>query len=165
MPDDTWMRPVIERDAVRAIVLTEEGDVLLMQLRSPEGKPFWITPGGGLERHEEVEVGLRRELHEELGLDSFDVGPLVWRRQHTFDWDGKRFCQREHYYVIHVSRFEPLMSDPVESARVERFGWWTRADLQSTAEEVVPISLAEIIDRYLTQGPPSDLPEWEVLID
>jgi len=70
---------IIERNAVRAIVLTPELKVLLMRVRAPEGGDwFWITPGGGLEPGETEEVGLRRELKEELGLQRFEIGPLVW---------------------------------------------------------------------------------------
>ena len=107
---------VIERNAVRAIVLTPELKVLLMRIRPPQGGDwFWITPGGGLEAGESDEAGLRRELKEELGLERFDVGPLVWRRQHTFDWGGARICQREQYRIVHVAEFEPRMTDAVEA--------------------------------------------------
>jgi len=52
---------VIEREADRAILLSEAREVLLMRIRAPEGrKCFWITPGGGLEHDETVEDGLKR---------------------------------------------------------------------------------------------------------
>lgn len=77
---------VIERDAARAILLTPSQEVLLMRIHPPDSdRHFWITPGGGLEAGESAEAGLRRELHEELGLNSFVMGPLLWRRQHTFN--------------------------------------------------------------------------------
>lgn len=100
---------------MRAILLTPAPEVLLIRVRPPEGgDPFWITPGGGLEPGETVESGLRRELREEVGLEHFAMGPLVWRRRHTFDWGGKRFWQREQYHVVHLARFEPLMTDDLE---------------------------------------------------
>jgi ADP-ribose pyrophosphatase YjhB (NUDIX family) len=146
-------------------VLAEPQSVLLIRIRSPEGKSFWITPGGGLDPHETHEVGLRRELKEELGLDEFDVGPLIWRRDHTFNWGERRLRQREHFHVVHVPRFEPLMTDPLEATWVERFHWWTLEELRATDEEIVPVSLVEIVVRYLTEGAPHDLPDWEVLVD
>ena len=80
---------VTQRQAVRAIILTPETQVLMMQIKSPETqKTFWITPGGGKEGNEAPETTLRRELHEELGMTHFEMGPLLWRRQHTFDWMG-----------------------------------------------------------------------------
>jgi 8-oxo-dGTP pyrophosphatase MutT (NUDIX family) len=88
---------VIERKAIRAILLTRENEILLLRIRQPDtGEWFWITPGGGIEAGETIEEGLRRELREELGLTQFVIGPLVWQRQHTFKWAGKRLCQFEH---------------------------------------------------------------------
>ena len=28
-------------------------------------------------------------MREELGLDDFQIGPSIWRRRHTFNWEGK----------------------------------------------------------------------------
>ena len=102
------MTVIVERNAIRAILLTPQREVLLMRIRPPHGgQCFWIAPGGGLEPGESVEDGLRRELQEELGLARFTLGPLVWLRQHTFNWEGRRICQRERYHVVSVDRFEP----------------------------------------------------------
>jgi 8-oxo-dGTP pyrophosphatase MutT (NUDIX family) len=137
----------------------------MLCIHSPDGKRFWIAPGGGLEESESPEVGLRRELREELGLDAFEIGPVVWRREHTFDRGERRACQREHYHVVHVLRFEPLMSDAVEAEWLEGFRWWTLRELRTAAEDLVPVSPAEIIENYLANGGPATLPEWEVLVD
>jgi 8-oxo-dGTP pyrophosphatase MutT (NUDIX family) len=155
-----------DRPAARAIVLTPEREALLMRIR-PEGRSnsFWITPGGGLEAGEGVEDGLRRELAEELGLVRFDIGPLVWRRQHTFDWSGRRVCQREEYRVVHASRFDPRMTDAAEIKVLERFHWWPIAELAATDEIVTPATLAEIVNRYLADGPPAEVPPVEILVD
>lgn len=75
----------------------------------------------GLERGEATEAGLRRELREELGLPSFVLGPLLWLRQHTFDWAGRRICPPERYYIVHVERFAPKMSDVVEARVLQSF--------------------------------------------
>lgn len=79
------MTPVVERRAIRALILTPEREVLLLRNRAPQrGDPFWIAPGGGMERDETQEQALKRELAEELGLLSFEAGPILWRRHHTF---------------------------------------------------------------------------------
>ncbi len=157
---------IVHRQAVRAVLLTPEQDILLMCIRPPEGgQPFWITPGGGLVEGELIEDGLRRELMEELGIDGFRVGPLLWRRQHTFDWGERRICQREEYRAVHVARFEPQMSDAVEAEVLEEFRWWPVAALATADEIFTPTSLAEIVNRYLTEGPPSEPLPVEVLVD
>src|SRR5947207_15291800 len=113
-----------------------------MRIHDPHlsnGHSWWITPGGGLGQDEDVETGLRRELREELGLNVFVVGPVVWLRQHTFDWGAKRICQREEYRIVKVQRFEPLMSDAVEAKVLDEFRWWPLTELALSREDVAPL--------------------------
>jgi 8-oxo-dGTP pyrophosphatase MutT (NUDIX family) len=157
---------MIERQAIRAILLTPEREVLLFRIEPPDGRDkFWIAPGGGLEPGETIETGLRRELWEEVGLEHFVIGPLVWRRQHTFDWAGKRILQREEYYVVHVPRFEPRVSDELEMHTIVAFRWWPVAALAQATERLTPLSLADIVARYLAYGPPQEILTVEVLVD
>jgi 8-oxo-dGTP diphosphatase len=69
-------RPVTE---VAVGVLVREDGAFLLTSR-PAGKAYagyWEFPGGKLEAGESVEQALRRELHEELGIDIGAVTP--WR--------------------------------------------------------------------------------------
>ena len=64
-------RPVVE---VAVGILIESAGSFLLTSR-PTGKPYagyWEFPGGKLEPGEYVDQALRRELHEELGIN---VGP------------------------------------------------------------------------------------------
>jgi 8-oxo-dGTP pyrophosphatase MutT (NUDIX family) len=156
----------VERQALRAILLTPDEEILLIRLCPPEGAaPFWIAPGGGLEAGETSETGLRRELWEELGLGAFEIGPMVWRRQHTFNWAGKRICQREQYYIVRVDRFQPVIRDEVEAKIIDRFQWWRITDLEHSQERLTPISLAAIVHRYITEGPSQGPLPVEVIVD
>jgi 8-oxo-dGTP pyrophosphatase MutT (NUDIX family) len=158
---------MIDRRAMRALILTPDGEVLLMRVKAPGTEVrFWITPGGGMEAGETPEDTLRRELAEELGLTRFDIGPLVWRRHHTFDWGDRRISQREEYRVVHVAgRFEPVMSDEVEARVFDSFRWWRADDLADADEPLTPLSLAQIVQRYLIEGAPESAPDEEVLVD
>ena len=161
------MSNMIQRQARRAILLTPENEVLLMRIHEPGNEDvfWWIVPGGGIEPGESLEETLRRELREEVGLEDFEIGPLVWRRQHTFDWAGKRICQNEQYYIVHVSRFEPMMSDLAEAKVLDRFQWWPATELIHATEKLTPLSLPQIVAGYLDSGAPQELPELEILVD
>ena len=66
-------RPPIEgrrlnlREAVRALLLDDDGHLLLVRYEFPTAT-VWGLAGGGLEPGEDDIAGLRRELREELGL-------------------------------------------------------------------------------------------------
>jgi len=157
---------MIHRRAVRALIITGERDVLLMRIHPPHGgNCFWIAPGGGIEAGEAPEEALQRELAEELGLVDFQPGPAVWRRHHIFNWGGRRISQREEYRIVHTDRFASVMSDKTEAKVLDCFRWWPIADLSRAEERLTPLSLAGILESYLRDGAPSELPDEEVLID
>jgi len=154
------------RHAVRAVLLTPDEHVLLLRIRHLTGGcHFCILPGGGLEPGESVEDGLRREMREELGLTAFELGPLVWRRHHTFDWGERRISQQEQYHVVHVDRFEPLMRDEKEAKVLDCLRWWPASALGACEEPLAPLSLATIVADYLAHGAPKAPLEVERLVD
>lgn len=157
---------MITRSAVRAIIVTPDREVLLMAFADPaDGRRFWVAPGGGIEAGETLEAALRRELAEEVGLTDFEIGPAVWRRHHTFNWAGDRISQQEEYRIVHTARFEPVIADALEAASLKSMRWWPLAELAATDEQLTPLSLALILERYFASGAPNPLPETEVLVD
>jgi 8-oxo-dGTP pyrophosphatase MutT (NUDIX family) len=158
---------MLKRQAVRAVLLTPQSEVLLLRIHEPGDNRyfFWITPGGGIEPGESSEEGLHRELQEELGLEDFVLGPLVWRRQHTFNWGDLRMCQYEEFHIAHVERFEPRMSDAVEAKILDRFCWWPLDELTKINEPLVPTSLVEIVKHYLADGAPRETLALDEVID
>lgn len=147
----------VEREAVRALVLTPERELLLLRKRGrgPD-RSFWLTPGGGIQPGEDPLACLRRELREELGLDHFEPGPLIWRRRHVMPWSTGPVVQREHYYAIELPKFTPTMTDPVELRTIEEMRWWPLHELAGTSEVVNPVRLSAIVEGYLRNGAPSD---------
>ena len=85
-------RPV---DVAVGVLIDPAGRFLLTS--RPEGKVYagyWEFPGGKLEAGETVEVALKRELHEELGIT---IGPALPWRVEIVDYDHARvrlhFCR------------------------------------------------------------------------
>jgi 8-oxo-dGTP pyrophosphatase MutT (NUDIX family) len=120
-------------------------------------REVWITPGGGIEQRETVDVCLRRELAEETGLQDVQIGPPLWTRFHEFEWDGKAFSQREEFYLIETAQFEPTMADnPAagERSAFRAFRWWSVEDIRKSSELFAPRRLADLLETLIRTGPP-----------
>lgn len=72
-----------------AVGAVQRGDKVLIAFRSPDlhegGK--WEFPGGKVEPGEDVREALRRELHEELGIEVRRTAPLI---QIPFDYSDRK---------------------------------------------------------------------------
>ena len=150
-----WLEPV-DRPAVRALVLDQDDQALLVQFRDENGQVWWATPGGGIDEGEDVESALRRELAEELGLDDFELGPEIWTREHTFAWRGRIHRQRERMWLVEVSAHEPAPQVDLAAELVADVRWWTPAELAETGETLVPRRLSELVRELRANGPPAE---------
>ena len=93
-PVEVAVGVLIERDAEG-----REGRFLLTS--RPEGKVYaghWEFPGGKLEAGESVEEALRRELHEELGID---INVASVRRWHVEMFDYPHALVRLHFCKVY----------------------------------------------------------------
>lgn len=67
---------------VNAVVIDGEGRILIVGNRyDRQSKLVWGLPGGGVEPGEDLISTLKRELHEETGLQAASVGRLLWVSQ------------------------------------------------------------------------------------
>jgi ADP-ribose pyrophosphatase YjhB (NUDIX family) len=66
------------RVAARALII-EEGRLLVMNYEDEHGG-WCVTPGGGIRKQETLGEGLRREVHEELGI-WVSPGDIVYVRE------------------------------------------------------------------------------------
>jgi ADP-ribose pyrophosphatase YjhB (NUDIX family) len=139
------------REGVRALVLDPADRALLVQFDFP---PFpWAPPGGGVDPGESDEVALRRELAEELGLDEFELGPLLWHREHEFDAPLRYRGQRERCYLVRTEDFEPAPRLDLAAEHVSEVRWWTPAELEAADATFGPRRLPELVARLLESGP------------
>jgi 8-oxo-dGTP diphosphatase len=79
-------------------ILTGAGGRVLI-CRRPEGKPYahqWEFPGGKIEPGERPDECLRRELHEELGIDAI-IGDLFHVKSHTYPDSGE---YNVYYFLV-----------------------------------------------------------------
>ncbi len=91
------------RIGVRAIIY-RDGKILAVRHKDRNGEPkdFWAVPGGGLDPGESLIDGLRRELHEELGID-VKPGRLLFIQQFL---SGRSDCEEELEFFFLVENPE-----------------------------------------------------------
>ena len=149
---------IIQRQGIRAVMLTPQGRILLMQIQKPKSDfRVWVTPGGGLKDGEDNKTCLRRELMEETGLQDFDIGPLIWKRQHTFEWGGRMLSQSGQFYLVNVEEFQPcIQNNPseIEMDVFRQFRWWNVEEIAESQDAFAPGNLAYHLETLTNQGPP-----------
>jgi TDG/mug DNA glycosylase family protein len=90
------------RQGVRGIVVSPEKRTLLLHYGN-EYDSWWIPPGGGIDPGESDEQALRRELREELGIEEYELGPLLWEQERYFALDTDFCGQNNRHYLVRVA--------------------------------------------------------------
>lgn len=151
------------RQAVRALLVTPEGSVLLVRFEFATAT-VWALPGGGLEPGEDHLTALRRELIEEVGLHDVAIGAHVWTREHVIPfedglWDG----QRDIVHIVPTERFEPrptLSWDQLRAERLHEIRWWTLDEIEAVTADpaaavvFAPRRLGELLRLFQRDGIP-----------
>jgi 8-oxo-dGTP pyrophosphatase MutT (NUDIX family) len=144
----------MSRDAVRVVVFDEDDHLLLVRFHDGD-RSWWCCPGGGIEDGESDHDAARRELLEEVGLESVELGPCIWTRHHIGRYQDEPFDQRERYFMARTAHFEPSPASgrPVEHAQVD-IRWWSIPDIEAGEERFAPRRLAALAKALLEAGPP-----------
>jgi 8-oxo-dGTP pyrophosphatase MutT (NUDIX family) len=128
---------VVERRSARAILIDDDGGLILIRRTKPGTATYWTTAGGGVEDSDaSIEAAMHREVFEELGAKAAGASQvfLVSHRSET----GLRV---QHYFVTRLvsldvaARNGPEVNDPSRGAydvdRVDLLGdELARLDLQ-----------------------------------
>ena len=144
------------RECVRALILSPDNEVLLLHLVMPD-RNLWIAPGGGIDPGETHHQALSRELHEEVGRGDLTIGPHIWVREGTFQWDGEIRAEREFFYLVRAERFVADSSgNPVPGERdlIAELRWWPVTDLPPHSKDFAPARLGSLVTDLLENGAP-----------
>jgi double-stranded uracil-DNA glycosylase len=151
------------RPAVRAVLLDDAHRVFLHRFSTRDAPGVWIAPGGAVELRESEEDALRRELHEELRLEGFELGPWVWHRTHVWHWSAHEtiFDSQERFAVIRG--VDPAAVSPTADDLLllgaewkEEHRWWTVEEISASDDPFAPRRFAEFLSELLEHGPPPE---------
>jgi TDG/mug DNA glycosylase family protein len=117
-----------KRLSIRALAVDDAGRTLLFRYGSDYGW-WWVPPGGGQEPSETDGQTLRRELHEECGLEGFEIGPLLWEEEGFSLEEPGHGGWSHRVYLVRVPAFEnkPQLDLREEGSHEER--WFTADEL------------------------------------
>jgi len=139
-----------ERPSSRLLVLDPSDRILLFKFEHKNGplagQSFWATPGGALD----VQAA-RRELLEETGILIDNPGPEVDQRIVTFQMpDGEMVRADERFFLVRLETAQMLSTDRwtnLEHEVMATHHWWSVDELLSTAEQVWPENLPDVLVR------------------
>jgi 8-oxo-dGTP pyrophosphatase MutT (NUDIX family) len=158
---------VVRRHVARAILLDPEDRALLFFLdpsRDPRGQGYWYLPGGGIRGDESPEVALRRELREEVGILTADLGArLAHLTGVRFEFAGRQFEQDEWHILARVPSAElgAGRAADLETDAVAAHRWWSLDELSSSEALIYPQQLETVLRAFLTDGAPATPWEFE----
>jgi 8-oxo-dGTP pyrophosphatase MutT (NUDIX family) len=142
------------RETARVLLQADSGRFLLMfSLWSPKSalEPRWVSPGGGLEGSEPLNVAASRELLEETGLlvNPELLGAKIASVEFTQAWpSGDHETGIAHFFKFRISEefdVDRSMWTPEEHRDILDVRWWNPSDLKESGERVGPPGLIDLL--------------------
>jgi len=140
------------RPSARLILLDPSGRVLLFRFAFKDGpltgQTYWATPGGALDDGESFEDAARRELAEETGILTQNVGASIGSREVEFVTpSGERVRGQERYFLVRCGGDAISRENwtALERAVMAEHRWWPIDEILESRETIYPEDLAAMI--------------------
>jgi 8-oxo-dGTP pyrophosphatase MutT (NUDIX family) len=124
---------------VRGLALDEEGRVLLIEHTYTKG---WYMPGGGIERGEDAETALKREMLEEAGVEVIGRPALVGV------YDNRRAFPEDHVLLYRVDHWRAV--EPTQKGEILARGFFHPDDLPPDTTPGTRKRIREALERIET---------------
>ncbi|MBV1849433.1 NUDIX domain-containing protein [Catellatospora tritici] len=143
------MVAVPDRDRVSALLLDGPELILLRRTRPELDQPYWVTPGGGRDKHDaSLMAALLRELDEELRAVVTPPVPLTFRDSPSPD--GRLI--RHHLYACRLVSMDPANRYGTEFANPAK-GTYDVDRVPFTLSALAALNLQpEVLRAYLAEG-------------
>lgn len=132
------------RNSVKALIW-RDGKLLAVRI-APEGKPFYVLPGGGQELAETFHDALRRECREELGAE-IEIGELVLIREYigrNHEFAAEHYDYHQAEFMFQCTLLTPPGSHPQYNPDTYQEGYfWVSPD----DPDLFPHILAKCFDK------------------
>lgn len=124
-------------------VIWQDGKLLSQQLihkpNEPAWKPYWCTPGGGMDDGETIAQALTREMIEETGVTP-EIGRLLFVQQF---FDGEK---EQLEFFFHITNADDYL----------------HIDLDATSHGTIEVERCEFVDPKLERVLPAFLMELDI---
>ena len=127
----------------RALIFNSENKLLTVQ---HHGSDFWALPGGKADTEEDLKACLKREIHEELGLQC-TIGDLAF--VHEFQWSAESDVTTEFFFILHIyeENIEKFSGKYAEQ-ELKKISWNTlEENLNIKPEFLKKFSAEQILDK------------------
>lgn len=133
---------------VKAIITNHEGKILLLQRPLQKGG-VWDLPGGRLQRGEEIEETLRREVYEETGINNFDAVSFL-----SMEMTDIRIQLPQGEVGLIFSLYHLDLHENVEivlSEEHESYQWMEREDAIRIFQKIYPSRVVNAVSHIKTK--------------
>jgi 8-oxo-dGTP diphosphatase len=111
--------------AIKAVIVKDDKALVLKEVSRYSG---FDLPGGKIDENESIEEALKRELHEELGLEKFIMGDLVHAYERT-DYKKEGISLMLIFYKVSAGDFNVVLSEEHTEYR-----WISKQDVLEMSE-------------------------------